>query len=146
MSYCVLADVQSEFKDITFTSTTFVKDSDVNAFIAEADQLINSIIGKRYETPVVGVEALVLLRMYSRLLVAERVRKILEVKQTTNAQTNSQVRGMLTSKDILEALYKIQKGDADLPGVDPISSEQGFTSEITSLSPDRKFHKDAVEW
>lgn len=147
MGYATLENVQSEFKDMVFTSTTTVTDADVNEFLAEADAYINSTLSKRYEVPIAEsyADARLILRMYSRLLVAERVRKILAVKQETNSGANQQVRGMMSTADIIKDLKSYADGEKDLTGVDSNSGQNPF-SATAGFGVEPVFKKDKVQW
>lgn len=149
MGYCEVEDVQAEFKNTTFGATgTTVLVSQVEAWILQADALINSIIGKRYAVPVTdqATEGFQLLKMYSTVLVSERVRKKLEVVQnaTQNAQQNP--KGVvLNTKEIMAALQAIAKGEVNLIGVGEASADAGF-SGTSGFAVEPVFHKDGEEW
>ena len=53
MAYSTNAQVASEFKSITFSSSTSVTDTEVDRFIVEADEEINYKIGRVYVVPIV---------------------------------------------------------------------------------------------
>lgn len=147
MAYSVAADIESEFKNIDFdAATAIVTTAQVTAWIAEADALINSYIGVRYVVPVASGEALTLMRMFSRLLVAERVRKVLEVKQGTNKDADQNPRGALSSKDILMQLKRIADGLTKLDGFTDLSSTGGFSSYNRTYNVVPEFTKDDKAW
>lgn len=147
MAYCELSDVQSEFKNASFTADTMVKASEVEAWIIQSDALINSIIGKRYAVPVIGGdEALELLKLFSVTMTADRVRKKLEVVvgATQNAQQNP--RGQVFStKDVLEQLRQIAKGDLDLIGAGENTPGAGFAA-TEGFAVEPIFKKDQKQW
>lgn len=145
--YCDASDVQAEFKNITFSETTLTKSSEVEAWILQADALIDSFIGKRYAVPVEsGDTALALLRLFSATLVADRVRKKLEVVQGATEKAQQNPKGMVFStKDVLDQLRAIARGDMNLVGVGEISPEAGFSgTDGFGVTP--VFKKDTEQW
>lgn len=152
MAYASPSEVASDFKDITFlaaaaTPTSLVTSEDVTQFIVEADALINSYLGMRYETPVTAnSEALALLKLYSRSIVAERIRGILEVKQATNTQANQDVRRGLSMKDILTLLKDLKDGKTLLPGADLLTPTGPFYSKNYANNVKPVFKKSERQW
>ena len=146
MAYSTYAEIQADFKDVTFTSTTLVKDTEVTQFIVEADSLIDSYVGKRYEVPITGTSSLSLMKLYSRTLVAERVRGILEVKQQTAQATNQNVRSGLSTKDILKLLSDIRDEKTDLVDATLLSDTGNFYSNNYTNDIQPVFKKNLKQW
>lgn len=147
MAYSNVEDIQAEFKNADFAAATaIVKSADVSQWIQEIDSLIDSYVGIRYVVPVSTGDAATLLRMFSRLLVAERVRKKLEVKQGTNKDAEQNPRGALSTKDIMAQLQRIADGAISLAGLDPISTSGGFSSYNRSHCVKPEFKKDVKSW
>lgn len=147
MGYCVVADVQAEFKSVVFSPSTLVTDTSVNGFILEASALINSKVGTRYLTPITGdTDALALMSLYCRTLVADRVRGILENKQVTNVDANQAVKHLgLTTADVLRGLNDIMNNVVFLnsPTRDP---HAGFYSNTAAHNVRPYFHKRTRQW
>ena len=147
MAYCTLTEVQSEFKNVTFTATSLVSDSDVNAFILQADALINSYVSKRYDLPIdIASEGFQFLKMLSCGIVAERVRSILEVKQATNKDGAQNPRRPLDMQNIMSMLKDIASGKAPLVGVIAPSAGLGVYSENVANSIEPEFKKGSTQW
>lgn len=148
MAYCTNAEVTSEFKKIDFAAANaLVKTAEVDAWILEADALINSYVAQRYITPVTAGEGLTLLKMYSRLLVAERVRKVLEVKDPKAAEGSQNPRGVLLSTgQIMKALKDIAAGDVALLGADQILTGGAFASSTVQDGDKFTFEKGRDDW
>lgn len=136
MAYCTEAQVEGEFKDVDFSASTVVTSDDITRFIAEADALIDGHLAGKYDTPITGATSLLIVRTISVLLVASRVRKILEVKggdsskgQAPKASEKKQAMSML--KQIKEG--KILLTDATLAnsydGVKSYTSANDVTPE-----------------
>jgi phage gp36-like protein len=152
MAYCAVSDVQAEFKATTFLAaaanpTSLVTSETVTTMIGEADALINSFISGRYSTPVTATASLPLLSLYSRTLVAERVRGILANKQQTNQSGNQSVRSEgFSVKDVMQCLRDIKNGDMNLPGADLILPSAGFYSNNNANGECAKMKKDCKQW
>ena len=132
MAYCTQAQVESEFADITFSSTTKVTDTDVARFIAETDALIDGRLGLKYQVPIVGASSLVIVRMIAIAIVAARVRKILEIQNSTPG-TSQQVQGK-DQFDPWKALDQIVKGELKLSDSSLASTEDGIASYVAENS------------
>jgi len=147
MGYSTSAEIQSDFKNLTLSTTTLVTTADVEQFIVEADALIDSFIGMKYEVPVTGgASALSLLKLFSRTLVADRVKKIMEVKQAQNTSANQDTRGAYSTKDVMAALKQIQNGDLKLSGATGLVSNGGFYSHNNANSIEPTFKKGCKQW
>lgn len=148
MAYSSNTEVSSEFKKIDFAATNaLVTTADVDGFIIEADALINSYVGQKYETPLTSGEGLSLLKMFSRLLVAERVRKILEVKDPKAAEGAQNPRGVvLSTKDIMNALKAIADGSMALLGATPLVTGGAFYSPNVADGDKFEFEKSKDNW
>jgi phage gp36-like protein len=148
MSYCAYTDVQSDFKSLTFTSTSLVTDSAVTQFCLEASALIDSYVGQRWTTPITAdATSLALMKLFARTLVADRIRGILANKQQTNTDGNAQVKSDGYSvKDVMKALNDIKNGDMTLSGASLILDNAGFISRNHSVNETPKFQKDRKQW
>jgi hypothetical protein len=145
MPYATVSEVQGEFKKIAFSTTSLVTEADVEAFIAEADALINSYVSQRYQLPVGAGEGLTLLRMYSRVLVSHRVRGILSVKSPNDLKQEPNA-PYLSVADILKNLEKLKNGDLALTGATPVQSGGGMFSNTYAQGVEPRFRKDLDQW
>lgn len=148
MAYCAYTDVHGDFKSTTFSSTTLVTSTQVTQFIVEADALINSYVGARWETPITAdASALALMQLISRTLVADRVRSILENKQVTNVDANANVKqqGFKTS-DAMKILQDIKNGEIQISGGTPILANAGFYSNNQNNSVSGTMKKNTKQW
>jgi hypothetical protein len=148
MAYSTNAEVASEFKSIDFAATNaIITAASVDQFIIEADALVNSFVGQRYETPLVSGEGLQLLKMFSRLLVAERIRKILEVKDPKASEQAQNPRGVsLSTKDIMATLKQIAAGEQVLAGAIPLLTGGAFFSNAVVDQDKPIFEKAKDNW
>lgn len=81
MAYATTTDIASEFKGLTFTSTSALTDTEVAAFITQEEAIINTTIANRYEIPVTGTSAIEVMKSISIAYVAYRVAKTLNLKK-----------------------------------------------------------------
>lgn len=148
MAYASVEEIEADFKDIDFTTSSSVKEADVTQFITEADALINAYVGKRYSVPVAADSStLALLKLLTRSLVANRVRGILAVKQDTNTGANQSQRAELLSvKDVLSMLKDIRDGEIALSGATELLSGGGFYSKNYAEEVEPVFEKDTKQW
>jgi phage gp36-like protein len=147
MAYSTSAEVQADFKSLVFTSTTLVTSADVAQFIAEADALINSYIGMKYAVPITAdADTLNLLKLFSRTLVADRIKKILEVKQASSTSANQDVRGAYSTRDVMTSLNAIRKGELSLSGATSLISGAGFYSQNSTDNVTPEFKKGEKQW
>lgn len=148
MAYCTVADVQAEFKNVSFGTGTNVTSAAVTKFITEADALINSYVGARWVTPITGdADALALMSLYSRTLVSTRVRGILANLQQTNTDANQQVKSDgFSAKDVMLGLEAIKQGQIQLSGATLLLDNAGFTSNNYQNGIQPSFNKGVKQW
>lgn len=148
MAYAVVADVASEFKDIEFASGTTVTDTEVTEFITQAEALINSFVAKRYQLPITLVDnpdSFSILKWCSVTLVAERVRAIMEVKETAEEVTQGGRRKTPADK-VKDKLKAISVGDIELHDADKISSGSGVGSFSAACDDPFTFERGKDQW
>lgn len=147
MAYCVVTDIQSEFKNMVFSNTTFITPASVTQMIVEAGAYIDSCVGTRYVVPLADSMSLSLMSLFCRTLVAERVRAILAVKQATNTDGNQNERGAgFSTKDVMSALKNIMDGVMPLPGATLLLQGAGFKSRNYEAGEQPRFKKDSRQW
>ncbi len=147
MAYTTTAEIQADFKDTTFSTTTNVKAADVDQFIVEADALINASVGSRYVTPVAAGEGLSLLKFLSRSLVAGRIKKILEVKQEKAVDANQASVGVyLSVTQVMKTLADIRDDVVQLVGATPLVTNLGFYSNNVTNDVAPVIEKDTKQW
>ncbi len=148
MAYCTKEEIGAEFKSvIVFSDSTNVTAAAVNGYIAEADALINSYVGKRYSTPVATGEGVTLLKLISRSICVARVKLQMEVVQAKSADANQNVRSVLFSPSkCIEILEDIQKGNVDLIGATSLLSSGAFFNNNVDNEADPVIEKHTKQW
>lgn len=76
-TYCVASDVSSVLEGMSFSDTTNITTSELEAVIVERTALINSRLGDKYTTPLTGAESLKILKIVCKYGVAADVLDIL---------------------------------------------------------------------
>lgn len=145
MAYSVLTDIESEFKDVTFSSTTAVTDDDIDGFIDQADAFIDSSISSRYEVPVTGSSSLLVLKTISILLVKARVLSILSVK-TPQDKTKQDPDGPTLRQQALDMLKAIKNGSLLLTDAVLTSTDGGLTSFLINEDITYTYPVDQDVW
>ena len=143
MAYSTYEDVKSEFKGVDFGSSTPVTSTEVTGFIVQADALIDSLVSKRYETPITGSISLSIIKLISIWLVADRVSKILQVK-TTKEETKTADKSLYDKA--MAMLKAIIAGDLVLTDATVVSSGNGWASYANSNSLENEFKKGEPQW
>lgn len=148
MAYTTYSEIEADFKNLTFDAVNGnVLQAEVTQFIVEADALIDSFIGKRYTIPVASGDGLNLLKLLSRSLVTARIKKILEVKQETNKETNQNVVGVLLSPtQVMKILVDLRDGELTLSGASALASSSGFYSNNYANDVAPVIAKDDKQW
>lgn len=147
MSYATVAEIEADFKDTSFTSSTNVKTADVTQFIVEADALINAYVGTVYTVPVASGDGLNLLKLLCRSLVAARIKRIMEVKQEKNADPNQSVLGvLLPPSQVMKILKDIQEQNLALAGATLLVSGSGFYNNNVTNDVEPRIKKDERQW
>lgn len=144
-AYCEVADVQAEFKSITFESDDAVKEESIETFIDQATAEIDATLSVTYVVPVTaGPSALLLLKQICTWLAAQRVKDIIEVK---NARTEVE---QDVRKDMAalarKMLMQIVKGDIQLMGADLAATTQMVHTFTSSNTSPRIFKKNEDQW
>ncbi len=147
MAYTTYAEIEADFKEIAFTTTSTVKAADVTAFIVEADALINAYVGTVYTVPVASGDGLNLLKLLCRSLVAARIKRIMEVKQEKNPDPSQNVLGVLLAPSaVMKILKDLQDKKLTLEGATLLSTGGGFYSNNVANSVEPVVTKDGREW
>ena len=139
--------MQADFKSIAFDRTTLVSIDDVSQFIVEADALINSYVGKKYQTPITAdPSSVTLMKLFSRTIVRDRIKSILEVKQTSSTGANQDTRGAYSTRDVMAQLRLIQTSQLSLSGAALRVTQGAFSSYNAEHGISPQFRKGVRQW
>lgn len=132
MDYCSQADIEAEFKNTTFDTTTAVKAAELALWINQESQYIDGRIGLRFVVPVnpsTYPEAGAILKRIAIFRVSERVKNKLEVKSNVTqalASDEKYIKNVVRTPN--DDLDMIAKGLLLLQNVPLISSSAGVGS------------------
>lgn len=112
MPYTTVAKVQSMFRKIKIEADTSDEDTntvitieEVDEWISAADAIIDSKLFPFYTVPITGVESLKIVEEISRLMVAHRIKGVMELEIASSDEVQA-VQGnlMLQAKALLKSL------------------------------------------
>ena len=124
VAYVTVDQVASEFKDITFNSTSAVKDTEVTEIIEQESAYVQSFLDPIYELPIAGADALTVLKKITTALVAFRVADILSMARSIKVSDSAVIQEIKGG-----TAYKAAKRDLEL-----ISKEKLVLSGATLKS------------
>lgn len=144
MPYCTSDEVAGEFKGVTFTETTSVTKATVDGFIAEADAEIDGSLARRYQVPITGTQALLLVKRISRAIVARRLRPILQVD--AGSTENKAAPSSVPKFDPDKALRSIADGLVILTDAKASTLRTGVRSYNALNSIEPTFKRNEDQW
>jgi hypothetical protein len=149
LAYTTRQEIEADFKDTNFTTTSNVRIKDVEQFIVESDALINAYVGTVYTVPVTTAgQGLSLLKLLSRSLTATRVKAILKVKQETASKDANQnvLDTLLSTAQVMKILRDIQEKTIALEGASALTSGGGFYSNNVNEDVEPVITKEDKLW
>lgn len=145
MAYCTNSDVSSEFKDITFSGTTVITNTEVDGFIAQADAFIDSYLSTKYEVPITGSISLLVLKTISITLVKARLLSIMSVK-TPQDKTKQDPDGPTLRDFAMKMLKDIKSGIIPLVDAIAVSTDDGLSSFLMNETVSYDFETEKDSW
>ena len=145
MAYTTKAAVQSEFKSITFDTTTAVTAATVNEFIVQEEALLDAEIGTVYVVPVTGSGALSIMKNLATLRVKARIMDNLPVK-TGKGEVDQGTGGEGIREKVQAIIDKIKEKKLILPGASLLESSGGVKSYTATQSKTHTFQRDIDQW
>ncbi len=145
MAYSVAADIESEFKDISFSAVgAKLATAEVTVIIAQHDALIDSYLASRYTTPITGTRALLIMQMLSVALTKVRAIDILEMRGVPAKDT--QIKKTMGYDEVIKYLKELQSGKARLTDAIEVSSTGGVGVSSGSRDCRAKFDSCKQQW
>ena len=143
MAYSTNANIQSEFKNLTYTSNG-ITSAEVDGFIEQEDAFIDGIIGRKYVVPATGTYTLRILKTISIQLVVSRIKRILAVKTgrpELDQDSSSNLFAMAKTK-----LDDIAEGRLILSDATLAEANDGVDSFAVSDDIKHIFKRDEQQW
>lgn len=144
MAYSVYGDVSSEFKGMAFGASTTPTSTEVTEFIAQADAEIDARLGVKYVTPISGTKSLVICKILSIKISAQRVRDVIAVK-SGNKEVDSEA-GTNSKKEALAMINDILNDRLLLSDATSNSSQDGFASFNVDNNEEFEMKKGTNQW
>ena len=151
MTYSLLTDIESELRDVSFTSgpNEVLTIAEINAFLTQTEALINTRLSNRYELPIVGVASLLLLKKIEIDLVTFRVVKILNLKRETptpDSRIEQDLNYSAAFQQSTRLLEELFMGKVLLPDDSPKTAGSGISSfnQVNNIQP--VWERDAKQW
>lgn len=149
MTYASVADITSEFKNITIDGTSNVSDTEVTEFLAQAGARINMSLAGIYEIPIAGAESLEILRSIEIAMVSWRVwcildtQNVIQIADPDIPQTNARVAKWKIADKELERLHQ---QSLVLPDAVRVANSLGLYSytQANNICPEMK--KGVKQW
>jgi phage gp36-like protein len=145
MAYCTDTDISSEFKDITFSASTTITDTEVDGYIDQASSLIDSYLIAKYQVPITGSASLLFMKMICIWLVKSRILSILSVK-TPLDKTKQDPDGQKLYDQAIELLKKLKSGAIQLTDAVASTSDDGLTSYLMNRDVEFQFQMESDSW
>lgn len=153
MTYCTVAEVKSEFKNIDTTAPgSFITDAEITDFIAQEAGLINTYIGGLYIlpiSPILSPNAFNFLKKICIDCVACRIEKILNLKKPVNFKPQKEIKQEMNECDMcaqgLQMLEDVKNGKILLP--DATNKGNLYASSYTASNQiEPIFYRDRDQW
>jgi len=143
MAYCSVTEVASEFKDISFDADSSITETEIEDFIDQESAFIDAKIAEKYETPVTGTSALLVLKKICIAVVAYRAKLILAVK-TGEDSVDQETRAnyQMVSKMISD----IAAGKTVLSDATRATAHDGFASYNSDQLIEPVFDVTSQQW
>jgi len=146
MTYAAVADIQNEFRKITFDGSSDFTDVRIQGFLDEADAQINLCLSNKYVIPITGVQSLLVLKRIEIAIVSARVAAIIDLKQYQNQ--DKVIKQEFNKRDYatesMKLLKDLQEEKITLIDADLINSDYGMSSTLIDdcIQPIFKKYKD----
>ena len=148
MAYATFSDIQSEFKDVTFSATTKVTQTEVENFITQQEASVNAKLSKIYEVPVVDTTDIEVIKAIVIKCVKGRVATILETK-SPSIETDQQPSWLIMYREAKSELKSIVTGVMPLPNTPKVTENGGLESYGFSSKYDKNlpvFERGKPQW
>lgn len=90
MAYAVVSDIQSEFKNTSFTTTSSLTSTEVTELITQTENKVNAELAQVYVTPVTNATDVSILKTIVIYFVKHRVQEILALKSGEKLDSEDQ--------------------------------------------------------
>lgn len=146
MPYAVIADINANLKDITFSGSTDPTQTEVETWITDYSNLIDAKISNRYTVPVTGnADAEALLKRICVWFVLSEIKQVLSLGGGDKQTSQYQIANGLYER-AMKLLDEIRDGLTNLPGTSSASGGPASSSYNQRNAVDAVFQKDVKQW
>jgi hypothetical protein len=145
MAYASVADIQSEFKSITFGSSNAIGSATVLSWIAQEEAVLNAQIGTIYSTPVTATQAVLVMQSMSILVVKARIMDTTMVK-TGDKKAEQGNPGDSLRKKVQDMITSILNKTLLLSDATLRDASVGVKSYNNDNNIEQIFKKDSRQW
>lgn len=148
-NYAEVADIQAEFKNVTYSTSTTPTQNQVDEFITQAEAVLDGGVSTVYTVPVTGTIAKSIMKTMTILLVKARILERTLVKSGSEADQGGKSLPQQLREQVLDPdngmLPKIQKKEILLYGASELSggSIESYNYE-NAVEP--IFEKETDQW
>ena len=146
MAYCTIDDIKADFRKIEFNASSALTEPEVVKFIDEESAYIDARLSGRYQTPITGANALLVLRKICVFLVSCRVRAVLEIKVNARVKSEFKDNKCVTDRNPEKLLNDIAMGKIPLNDATLLSSEDGISSFNVDNNIEPYFSTTKQQW
>lgn len=144
--YTSVSAIQSEFKSVTFTTTSAVTTDDVNEFINQEEAALESEVCSIYSVPIVSDRGVAMMKLMATLMVKARIVDILQVK-TGDAKADQASSGQPLRDRVKELMDKIISKKVQFSSDEPlVQSSGGVQSYASSNDLTPEFRSGEDQW
>ena len=140
--YATAAQVETEFKGVTFSSSTQPTSTELSTMITEASAEIDARLAVKYTTPITGTNALVVVRSICVQLLKGRVNEIRGIK-TGGDDDKDYTDPSKLARDMLD---KLASGKMKLTDATLAATADGVKSYTYTNSIEPNFDVEESQW
>ena len=143
--YATVAQIESEFQDTSFTSSTQITDTEVTDWIQKYSGLVNQKLASKYTVPITDADALEVVNLIVRDFVKARIMRILNSDIDAGAGETERTQANACEKKATMLLKAIKDGSISLGGLvpKPTANPSSFNND-NDIDP--IFERDTVQW
>ena len=146
-TYAVVADIENEFRKITFDTTSDITDTRVQGFLDEAEAEINNCLDVVYVTPITGTKSKLIVKRIEIAIVAARIASIIDLKQNTQSKIIKQEFNKQNFADAArKQLQDLKSRIITLDDAVLLNSDFGMSSQVDDDNVVPVFDKCLEQW
>lgn len=146
MAYATASDVQAEFKDVTFSTSTAVSSTDVASFLEQEEATLNGLLSPVYTVPITGTMALSICKMLLIKLVKARIVAIMRVKTGGKTPDQGDSEDQTLREEVMTLIEKLVKKEMLLPDAAYATANGAVRSYVAENDIEPTVRKAGDQW